>query len=156
MKTEETKFLLEVARLTAKRSKAMRLKVGAVVSDSIGNIIATGFNGTVRGFDNEAGEVRSYTKLPFTHWDSQDDPYSVTTNHDLMIHAEQNLITHAARRGISIFGGVVSCTHSPCMKCTSLMIQSGITEVVFLEKHNSFEEVHQTYKNYVKLTHWEV
>ena len=154
MKSEEKTFLLEVARLAASRSKAMRLKVGAVVSDSIGNLIATGFNGTVRGYDNDAGEYLDYDNIPFTHIDDNGRPYKITTDHDLMIHAEQNLIAHAAKRGLSIMGGTVLSTHSPCMKCCSLLIQCGITEMIYLDEHHSFTEVFSKYGNYIKLTHW--
>lgn len=154
MKTEEKVFLLEVAKLAASRSKAIRLKVGAVVSDSVGNLIATGFNGTVRGFDNDAGEFRNYKDGPFTHTDWDGDEYRVETNHDMMIHAEQNLIAHAARRGLSIMGGTVLGTHSPCMKCCSLLVQCGITEMIYLEKHHSFGDVESTYGRYMKLTEW--
>ena len=155
MKTEEKLFLLEVAKLAANRSKAIRLKVGAVVSDSIGNLIATGFNGTVRGFDNDAGEFRNYETGPFTHSNGiGGERYRIETDHDLMIHAEQNLIAHAARRGLSIMGGTVLGTHSPCMKCCSLLVQCGITEMIYLEKHRSFDDVESTYGRYMKLTEW--
>lgn len=155
MKTEEKQFLLEVAKLAAKRSHAIRLKVGAVVSDLEGNLIATGFNGTVRGYPNEAGEFREYHEGPFTHTDGRGNPYKMTTDHDMMIHAEQNLVAHAARRGISIRNGIVLGTHSPCMKCCSLLIQCGITEMIFSDMHRSFSEVESTYGKYIKLTHWQ-
>jgi len=155
MKNDEKLFLLEVAKLAARRSKAIRLQVGAVVSDSLGNLIATGFNGTVRGFDNDAGEYRNYETGPFTHSDGVGgEQYRVETNHDLMIHAEQNLIAHAARRGLSISGGTVLGTHSPCLKCCSLMVQCGIVEMIYLDKHHSFDCVDKAYGNYIKLTHW--
>lgn len=154
MKIEEKQFLLEVAKLAAKRSHAIRLKVGAVVSDAEGNLIATGFNGTVRGYDNDAGEFREYDVGPFTHTDGRGNPYRVTTDHDMMIHAEQNLVAHAARRGISIRNGTVLGTHSPCMKCCSLLIQCGIVEMIFSEKHHSFSDVEATYGRYITLTHW--
>ena len=71
------------------------------------------------------------------------------------IHAEPNLIAHAARRGISIDGGTVFLTHSPCMPCAALMIQAGIKEVYFLEEHRSYQETQAKYSNlFRKLEKW--
>lgn len=154
MKIEEKVFLLEVARLASKRSQAIRLQVGAVVSDAEGNLIATGYNGTVRGYPNDAGEYREYGEGPFTHVNGVGVPYKVTTDHNMMIHAEENLVAHAARRGISIRNGTVFGTHSPCMKCCSLLVQCGIVEMIFSETHRSFDEVKYKYGNFIKLTQW--
>ena len=155
MKFKEQEFLMEIARIAAKRSVAQRLQVGAVVADVAGNIIATGFNGTIRNFPYGSAEYKDYENGPFTHYDSSiNKEYSLVTDHDLMIHAEQNLIAHAARRGISINGGTIIGTHSPCMKCCSLIIQCGITEMIFNEKHHSFEKVQDTYGKYISLKHW--
>ena len=155
MKLKEQEFLMEVAHLVAKRSVAQRLSVGAVVTDIVGNIIATGFNGTVKNYPNSEGEYKDYESGPFTHYDSKiGKEYKIVTDQDMMIHAEQNLIAHAARRGISINGGTIIGTHSPCMKCCSLIIQCGITEMIFAEKHHSFEKVEDTYGKYITLKHW--
>ena len=40
MKNSEISFLMGVASLAAQQSKAIRLKVGGVVADSLGNLIA--------------------------------------------------------------------------------------------------------------------
>lgn len=155
MNIEEKRFLIEVARLASKRSHAVRLQVGAVVSDAEGNLIATGFNGTVRGYANNAGEYRVYDDGPYTHVNETGVPYKITTDHNMMIHAEENLVAHAARRGISIRNSTVFGTHSPCMKCCSLLIQCGVVEMIFLEKHHSFSDVKSTYNNFIALTHWQ-
>jgi dCMP deaminase len=152
MKIEEKAFLMEIARLAARRSKAIRLQVGAVVSDSVGNIIATGYNGTVRGYNNDAGEVRNYDEGPYTHKTTSGLQYKIETDHSMMIHAEENVIAHAARRGLRLEGATMIGTHSPCMKCCSLMIQTGIIEMVFAEKHRSFNDVESVYGKYIKLT----
>lgn len=154
MKTEEIEFLLEIARLAARRSKAVRKQVGGVVSDSSGNIIATAYNGSVRGYHTNTLEYKEYDAGPFTHVDETCRPYRLVTDEDITIHAEQNLMAHAARRGISIMGGTVCLTLSPCCKCTSLLIQCGITEIIFMEKYRLHEDVQEKYGKYIKLTHW--
>jgi dCMP deaminase len=142
--SKEVDFLMGVAELAATRSSARRLQVGAVVTDSSLNIVASGYNGTVRGFHTNDCEFEQYS-------DYACGPVLVT-DENITIHAEQNLITHAARRGISIDGGTVVLTHSPCTKCTSLLIQCGIKEIVYNSKHRSFDETNSLYGNYIKLT----
>lgn len=159
MKTEEQRFLLEVAKLAAARSTGVRLKVGAVVADSMGNLIATGYNGSIRGGDNcleykvyapqrvHVGIESEYNSFDGVGW------YKLVTK-DSTIHAEQNLIAHAARRGISINGSTVFVTHSPCWKCVPLMIQSGVSEVVYIDEHRSLAEVSTEYGSRIKLIKW--
>ena len=133
MKPNEIKFLLDIASLTAQRSKAVRAKVGGVVTDANGNMVAYGYNGSING-SNEPLEHKIYARNEVTwksaaydknkypyHDDTFDgrDNYRLVTNENIVIHAEWNLVAHAARRGISIDGGTVALTLSPCTKCTS-------------------------------------
>jgi dCMP deaminase len=55
------------------------------------------------------------------------------------VHAEQNAICQAAKRGISIDGGTVYCKMTPCRTCAMLIINCGIKRVV-CEKHYHDEE----------------
>jgi dCMP deaminase len=57
------------------------------------------------------------------------------TDHDLVIHAEQNAILYAARLGHSNRGATLYVTLSPCKKCATLIKQAGITRVVYKEKY---------------------
>jgi dCMP deaminase len=167
----EIDFLMGVAELAATRSSARRLQVGAVVTDSNLNIVASGYNGTVRGFHTNDCEKKVYhssetmsfgtpwvdkTIYPFSvkvhQGDEYEDHYRLVTDEAITIHAEQNLIAHAARRGISIDGGTVVLTHSPSTKCASLLIQCGNKEIVYNSKHRSFDETNSLYGNYIKLT----
>lgn len=159
MKISEEKFFLSIAKLAAEQSRGLRLKVGGVVTDALGNIVATGYNGNIRGGSNEL-ERRIYAE------DDEDDswcdpkdqvyPYVDEHNHsyrlvtkDTVIHAEMNIIAHAARRGISINDGTMFLTHSPCMHCCSMLIQSGIKEVIFIEKFRTFQEVYDQYHGHI-------
>ena len=49
------------------------------------------------------------------------------------IHAEQNAIIQAARYGVSIEGATLYCTTQPCTQCTKMLINAGITEIVYAE-----------------------
>ena len=47
------------------------------------------------------------------------------------LHAEQNLIIQAAYHGIQINGSILYCTNKPCVICTKMIINSGITKIFF-------------------------
>lgn len=57
------------------------------------------------------------------------------TQHELCyaIHAEQNAIIQAAKLGISIEGATMYCTHQPCVICAKMIVNSGISRVVYGE-----------------------
>lgn len=138
MRQKEREYLMQLAQLTSKRSTAVRLQVGAVVTDIKGDIVATGYNGTIRNFHTNTCEHTI--------------DGNIVTDDRITIHAEQNVITHAARRGIGIDGGYAVITHSPCAKCCSLLIQCGIAEIIYKEEHRTFEETADLFGKYVKLT----
>lgn len=102
-----------MARIWAENSYCQRRKVGAIiVKDSM--IISDGFNGTPSGFENICEDETGHTK-----------PY--------VLHAEANAITKVARSNNSSNGATLYVTASPCLECSKLIIQAGITRVVFNE-----------------------
>ena len=52
-----------------------------------------------------------------------------------MLHAEANAITKLAKSNNSSIGATLYVTLSPCIDCAKLMLQSGITRVVYIEKY---------------------
>ena len=52
-----------------------------------------------------------------------------------MLHAEANAITKVARSNNSSCGATLYVTASPCLECSKLIIQSGITRVVYNEEY---------------------
>lgn len=107
------KRYLRMARIWAENSYCQRRKVGAIiVKDSM--IISDGFNGTPSGFENICEDETGHTK-----------PY--------VLHAEANAITKVARSNNSSNGATLYVTASPCLECSKLIIQAGISRVVFNE-----------------------
>src|SRR4051794_18251221 len=107
-------YFLSIAKQVKAKSKDPSTKVGAIIVNTSREIIATGYNGFPRGaHDNH-------------RLDDQDTKYK------LIVHAEQNAICSAARRGISLVGGICYVTMHPCVTCSKLLIQAGIIEVVHL------------------------
>lgn len=79
-------------------------------------IISDGFNGTPNGYDN-CCEDENYQ----THW--------------YTLHGEANAILKCARWGHSCEGSTLYLTHSPCKNCSKLILQSGISRVVYAEDY---------------------
>ena len=98
-------------------------KIGACIVKNK-RILTTGYNGAPAGVKScvEKGEcLRRKLGIPSG------------TRHELCyaVHAEQNAIVQAAKLGISIDGATLYCTHQPCTICTKMIINSGITRVVY-------------------------
>lgn len=114
--------LMEIAYTWAKRSTCLRRKVGAVVAKDKQQLTA-GYNGAPRGIPHcaETGCIREKLNVPSGK------------NAELCrgTHAEQNAITQAAKFGISLEGATLYCNTFPCVICTKMILNSGITKVIY-------------------------
>jgi dCMP deaminase len=115
-------YFMAIARVVASRSNCVKRKVAAVVTKDR-RIISTGYNGTPRGVPNcnEGGCPRCNS---FAEGGTRLDEC-------LCSHGEENAITQAAYHGVSVRGGTIYTTFSPCLTCTKMIINSGLTEVVY-------------------------
>lgn len=111
-------LFIKIAYLFSKRSTCCRLQVGCVIVDE-GRIIATGYNGALKTDRVEGNSMCTCDK---------DKPCTKA------IHAEANAISYAAKKGIKLEGSKIYTTHSPCVKCAELIIQSGIKYVYYDEQ----------------------
>lgn len=124
MRPSNHKTFMDIAQITAQRSHDSETKVGAVlVSNKSKALLATGFNGFVRGAPDKL--------LPSTR----------PEKYKFIVHSEENLVANCARHGISMDDCTLYCTHSPCVKCMRLIFQCGITQVVVKEKYRDFEDL---------------
>jgi dCMP deaminase len=104
-------LFVDTALRSSQMSFCTRLQVGAVlVKDN--RIIANGWNGTLPGKPNSC--------------ECEDGSTS-----EFVLHAEQNLISYCARKGIPTEGTTLYITHSPCKTCSKLIAAVGITSVIF-------------------------
>jgi len=108
---------LRMANIWAKNSYCKRRQVGALmVRDRM--IISDGYNGTPMGFENVCEDENGDTK-----------PY--------VLHAEANAITKVAKSNQSSEGATLYITASPCMECAKLIIQAGVSRVVYSENYRN-------------------
>ena len=100
-------------------------KIGAVIVKNK-RIVTTGYNGAPAGIKTcvERGECLRQ-KLGIASGTRAELCYAV--------HAEQNAIIQAARLGSSIDGATLYCTHQPCVLCAKMIVNAGITRVVYRE-----------------------
>jgi dCMP deaminase len=105
------KRYLEMALVWSKNSYCKRRQVGALLVKGK-MIISDGYNGTPSGFENNCEDA-----------DFKTFPY--------VLHAEANAITKVAMSNNSSEGATLYVTTSPCMECSKLIIQAGISRVVY-------------------------
>ena len=110
-------YFMAIARATATRATCNRKLVGAVIVSPDRAIIATGYNGSIRGMPHcdDVGHM-------------MEDGHCVRT-----VHAEANAIAQAARLGVSVKGATVYVTASPCWPCFKLLANAGIASIFFGE-----------------------
>ncbi len=115
-------YFMNIARVVAARSNCVKRKVAAVITVDR-RIIATGYNGTPRGVTNcnEGGCPRCNSFAPA----------GTDLGECLCSHAEENAITQSAYHGVSVRGGTLYTTLCPCLMCTKMIINAGLTEVVY-------------------------
>lgn len=119
-----TKFdiaYLKMAKEWAKLSYCERKQVGAlIVKDRM--IISDGFNGTPSGFENKCEDEDGKT-----HW--------------YVLHAEANAILKLASSTQSAKGATLYLTLSPCKECSKLVLQAGISRLVYINEYSDVEGV---------------
>ena len=113
------KRYMRMALIWSENSYCKRRQVGALlVKDKM--IISDGYNGTPSGFENVCEDENNVTR-----------PY--------VLHAEANAITKVARSNNSSEGATLYVTSSPCIECAKLIIQAGISRVVYADSYRLSE-----------------
>ncbi|NTW71658.1 MAG: cytidine deaminase [Eubacteriaceae bacterium] len=115
-------YFLEMLHTIKKRSTCVRRQVAAVIVKDK-RIVATGYNGAPTGLFHcgQVGCLREQRSIPSGE------------QHELCrgIHAEQNAIIQSALHGVSVKDSTIYITHSPCVLCAKMIINSGIERVVY-------------------------
>jgi len=132
---------MDITRLVARRSTCIRRQVGAIVVKDK-RILATGYNGVPTGLAHceDTGCIREQNNIPSGQ------------RHELCrgLHAEQNTIIQAAFHGISISGATLYCTTLPCSICLKMLINAGITAIIYEQGYP--DELTQSLLNETDLT----
>ncbi|MBU0677653.1 MAG: cytidine/deoxycytidylate deaminase family protein [Verrucomicrobia bacterium] len=123
-------YFIDIAHVVAKRSNCSRRHVAALIVKER-RIISTGYNGTPKGIRNcfEGGCPRC----------AGDAESGASLGECICAHAEENAIVQAAYHGISVRGGVLYSTISPCLMCAKMIINAGIAEVIYEDEYHFSE-----------------
>ncbi|HEY9075076.1 MAG TPA: cytidine/deoxycytidylate deaminase family protein [Anaerolineaceae bacterium] len=111
-------YFMKIAFAVSERSTCDRAMVGCVLVLEK-RILTTGFNGSPAGQPHcdDVGHLIV-------------DGHCVRT-----IHAETNAIIQAALHGVSTRGATCYVTHFPCINCAKVLINAGITRIVYSEAY---------------------
>jgi dCMP deaminase len=117
-------YFMAIALLLASRSACGRLHVGCVLvsgGEQRNRIVAAGYNGYLPGTPH-----RSRLR----------DGHEQAT-----VHAEQNAIADAARRGVSVAGATAYISHFPCINCAKVLAAAGVGEIKYHDDYSNDELV---------------
>ena len=107
-------YFMATAFLISARSPCERLHVGCLLvsaGEKKNRIVAAGYNGFLPGSPH-------LSRLREGHEQGT-------------VHAEQNAISDAARRGSEVSGCTAYITHFPCLNCAKILASAGIKTIKY-------------------------
>lgn len=110
-------YFMGIALLSAMRSKDENTQVGACIVNDENKILSLGYNGMPIGCDDK--------DMP---WKRNGAP--LDTKYMFVCHAEFNAILNSSSQ--SLKGAKIYTTLFPCNECAKAIIQSGISEIIYL------------------------
>ena len=120
-------YFMGIALLSSLRSKDPSTQVGACIVNSEKRILSMGYNGMPRCCSDD--------EFP---WDKNENP--LDSKYLYVCHAELNAILNCASGNVR--GCTVYTTLFPCNECAKAIIQSGISEVVYMsDKYSDSDSV---------------
>ena len=124
MRPSWDEYFMKITNVVSERSTCLRRQVGAIIVLDR-RIISTGYNGAPAGLEHcrEVGCLRKDLNIPSGQ------------RHELCrgLHAEQNAIIQAAVHGVSVKGGTIYITHSPCVVCAKMLVNAGLEKIICQE-----------------------
>lgn len=115
---DNDEYFMSLAHAVAQRATCCRKKVGAIIVKDK-SVLSTGYNGSPRGQPHCTDEGVGC---------EMEDGHCVRT-----VHAENNAVVQAAKHGVRIEGATIYTTASPCYLCAKMLVNAGITKIVFGE-----------------------
>jgi len=122
MRVSKSEYFLQMAELVATRGTCARKTVGCVFSNNRGHVIATGYNGPAAG-------QRHCIDSPCL---GAGFPSGLGLSKCEAIHAEQNALLQC-KNVYEIDTAYI--THSPCITCVKLLMNTGCKHIVFRKEY---------------------
>lgn len=152
LRPEWDSYFMHFADLAAMRSNCMKRRVGCVIVKNK-RVVATGYNGTPRGFTNcnEGGCYRC------NHPCVENSGVGLSTC--LCLHAEENALLEAGRARVE-GDSILYCNTCPCLTCSIKIVQMGITEVIYSQSYSMdafsekvFKQAGVKFRQFIPPTH---
>ena len=126
---------LKMARLVSERSKCSSRQVGAVLVMD-GAVVSEGYNGASRGISLCQDRTKPCRRREMGFSSGEGLEFCPA------VHAEMNCIVQAARNNIQTKDTTMYCwCGRPCKWCISLIINAGVSRLVYLEIEQEYDEL---------------
>lgn len=135
-------YFMGIAMLSAMRSKDNNSQVGACIVSPENKILSLGYNGMPIGCADD--------DMP---WEREGES-PLDTKYMYVCHAELNAILNNAHGNLK--GARLYVTLFPCNECTKAVIQSGISEIVYLADKYHDTPACEASRRMLKMTHVKV
>ena len=119
-------YFKDVCIRTSELSTCVSKQVGCLlIIDK--RIIAMSYNGVPSGVKhcNEMFNSNNFDREEHHDWSHLNEN-----------HAEQNLVSFCANKGISMMNGSLIISISPCIHCAKLLLNTGLKEVIYLNEYD--------------------
>lgn len=137
MRIETKTWALKLATVVSERATCQRRAVGCVLLSRDSNILATGYNGSPRGFTHCIDE-------PCAGMQSDGADSCIAT------HAEINALLQCADVK-EVYLAAVTCF--PCFRCLKALLNTGIKVLVFSDVYPGYEDMYPLLKA-AKVAYW--
>jgi dCMP deaminase len=131
-------YFMDIARTVASRATCDRGRSGCVIVRDR-QILVSGYVGSPKGLPH-CDDVNHLIKETI-HEDGHRSEHCVRT-----VHAEQNAICQAAKRGIALDCSTLYCRMTPCRTCAMLIINCGIERVVCEFRYHAGNESEEMFQ----------
>ena len=139
-------YFMAVMEAISKRSTCDRGRSGCVITKDK-QVVSAGYVGSAAG-DDHCDDI-GHLMQKRLNTDGSISQHCVRT-----IHAEQNAICQAAKKGIAIDGGTLYCRMTPCPVCAKMIINCGIKRVVCQRRYHDGKEAERLFRKCsVKIIH---
>ncbi len=137
-------YFMNIAHIVSNRSNCIKQKVGAVIVKN-NRILSTGYNGTPSKIENCIdGEC--------PRCNSEDISQGEQLDKCFCIHAEENALLEIGKTLAA--NATIYTTVYPCLLCSKLMIQCGISKVVYDRFYNTDHTEYILSKGKIQIEKW--
>jgi len=142
----DQKIYMSLAEILARESNCLRRKVGAVI------VLHRKVVGAGNNFSpNKCHQCKDIGCIRIQQRIKSGEQQQLCR----AVHAEQNALINALNEGETVRGATIYVTHQPCVICAKLLINAGITTIIYKEKYPDELAIILLKESGVKLIHYE-